>query len=798
MSESEGVPSRAPRRASPIHYSQFVIASAASVPFNLVARTLFSRFMPFELALIPAHVVGMLVAFALTRAFVFSGGETPVGGSLKRFAIVNIGSLLITTLVASFTLRVLVPLTNFTFYPAVSAHVVGLAAASVFSYFGHLKYSFRRTAPKVGKTSISAYMVFLAACTAFVVLARIYTLATPEQFNIDEAQWAVSARRILTDWVVWRSSDLTTSGPLNAVVISWPSLFGMTPSIISSRLTGVVLLASCVFMLASLVRRGEGFGMGPAAVAFLAAYIGFSNANDLIHYSSELLSIALIAGFGLLYVDLPRQANWRWLLCGLIATSLPFAKLQSAVFCILFHAACIAALGWRAYTRQSWLRPFMAYLLGAALPVIVLVLPAFLVGEQKAFLDGYLGLSENTGERTFAVFEMVAPFLAVMVGLWIAVLAVRLRRLGSVERWDLFVLSIAIWPTAFLTVWFPGRPFLHYAFYLLIALPLSVVLLERSLRSTSGEQVIINRRLALSAATISVAWLASTSKTPLTLAYASARQDAAFRLFSSDGVVSRPLLAWTGASNGDRMLMWGWEPRLTAFADLPSADRAAHAEFLIRPNRERSYFRERLLRDIALVPPAIVVDAIRPGNFFGNFPGYKSENFHIDEFPELKKIVDTGYVQFAGDNERTTFYLRNELAAGLRASEIPLKTSDARLIDNYVTERPADGGWVDFDPSTFIEFDLGAPEGVQEIWVLSSRGGYYRERGTTRIALDIQTADGVSRKDVALFNYPSWTVIPVDASAPVISFKITSLEHVGGGPALNEIKAFRTKRSMGE
>lgn len=86
---------------------------------------------------------------------------------------------------------------------------------------------------------------------------------------------------------------------------------------------------------------------------------------------------------------------------------------------------------------------------------------------------------------------------------------------------------------------------------------------------------------------------------------------------------------------------------------------------------------------------------------------------------------------------------------------------------------------------------------MKEIWVLSSRGGPGRQRGATKIALDIETANGVIRRDVALFGYPSWTVIPVDTSAPVISFKLTSLEHVGDGPALNEIKAFRTKRSEG-
>ena len=749
--------------------------------------------MPFEIALMPAHVVGMLVAFVLTRAFVFPGGQTPVAIGLRRFAIVNVGSLLITTIVASFTLRILFPLANVTFFPATAAHVAGLATASVFSYFGHLHYSFRDTAPKASGASGSAYALFLMICVGFVFFARLYTLAAPEQYNVDEAQWAVSARRILTDWVVWRSSDLTTSGPLNAAIISWPSLFGFTPSILSSRFTGILLLVFSVYSLAQLVRRGEGFNMGAAAVAVLAAFLGLSSSPDLIHYSSELLSVALIAAFGWLYVDLPGKGGWRWFLCGLIATSLPFAKLQSAVFCVLFHAACVAQLGWRVYVRQSLLKPAMAYALGAAIPVLVLVAPAFMVGEQKAFLDGYLGLSSSLGERTLAVFGMVSPFLFGMAALWVVMLTLRLRGSGSVERWDLLILSIAIWPVAILTVWLPGRAYLHYAFYLLVALPLSILLLERALESAAESRIVIRRRLALGVAILGITVLGAVSSPSLTSAYASAGQEFGFRLISGEGVVRRPLFAWTGVLHTDRMLMWGWEPRLTAFADLPSADRASHAEFLIRPNRERSYFRDRLLRDIALIPPSILVDANRPGNFFGNFPGYRPQDFHLDEFPALKKIVEANYIQIAGDDQRTAVYLQSRLAADLRASEVSLTSSSPELLDNSLTERASD--WLDFNVDAPIDMHLRTPEAIREIWVLSSRGGPARLRGSSRIALDLVTADGIHRMETALFNYPGWTVIRIDPVAPVISFKVTSIENVGAGPSLNEIKAFRTRRS---
>ena len=181
---------------------------------------------------------------------------------------------------------------------------------------------------------------------AVPLVARLYLLYIPIPLNIDEAQWTVSARSVLTDPIIWRSTDMQTSGPLNALAISWPVLFGLTPSILTSRLTGLVLQSLTILGMASLIRRGEALSAGTAALLATAVALTLAGNPDFIHYSSELVSLALIVLFCVVYVRLPIEApaGLGLALCGLIATCLPFAKLQSAPFFMLFHALCLARL----------------------------------------------------------------------------------------------------------------------------------------------------------------------------------------------------------------------------------------------------------------------------------------------------------------------------------------------------------------------------------------------------------------------------------------------------------------------
>ena len=125
-------------------FVKFVAAAGASVPVNLAARVLFSRAVPYEVAVLLSHVVGMLTAYSLTRLFVFAASGRSVPSELGRFALVNLVSAALTWVVSVGLLRLVFPRVGFETQPELVAHVVGLGVASVSSFIGHRQFSFRR------------------------------------------------------------------------------------------------------------------------------------------------------------------------------------------------------------------------------------------------------------------------------------------------------------------------------------------------------------------------------------------------------------------------------------------------------------------------------------------------------------------------------------------------------------------------------------------------------------------------------------------------------------------------------
>lgn len=134
-----------------IKFFRFLVAAGASVPFNVGSRVIFSKFVPFEFALILSHCIGMTVAFVLTRTFVFHSTRKNHFSELSRFAIVNIVSVAQTWIVGVTMLRILFPLIGYHIFPELVAHVLGLATASITSFVGHRHFSFREDAPHTPK-----------------------------------------------------------------------------------------------------------------------------------------------------------------------------------------------------------------------------------------------------------------------------------------------------------------------------------------------------------------------------------------------------------------------------------------------------------------------------------------------------------------------------------------------------------------------------------------------------------------------------------------------------------------------
>ncbi len=131
--------------ASRWQFVRFVAAAGLSVPVNLGARILFSRQLPYEVAIVLSHACGMVTAYVLTRLFVFARSGRSTASELGRFALVNVVSATQTWLVAVGLVRIAFPAIGFETQPELVAHVVALGLASVTSFYAHRLYSFARS-----------------------------------------------------------------------------------------------------------------------------------------------------------------------------------------------------------------------------------------------------------------------------------------------------------------------------------------------------------------------------------------------------------------------------------------------------------------------------------------------------------------------------------------------------------------------------------------------------------------------------------------------------------------------------
>lgn len=127
-----------------VQFSRFVLAAATSVPINIATRVALSRYVPFEISVLLSHAVGMLIAYTLSRIFVFERSGYSTGHELGRFAMVNVISATLTWLVSVGLLRYVFPTFDGHVKYELLAHVIGLGLASVISFLGHSHYSFRR------------------------------------------------------------------------------------------------------------------------------------------------------------------------------------------------------------------------------------------------------------------------------------------------------------------------------------------------------------------------------------------------------------------------------------------------------------------------------------------------------------------------------------------------------------------------------------------------------------------------------------------------------------------------------
>jgi Dolichyl-phosphate-mannose-protein mannosyltransferase len=649
---------------------------------------------------------------------------------------------------------------------------------------------------------------FLLASGAVLLFGRRVVLRFDRIFNPDEALFSAAAMLTRHGWLNWNIADTTSSGPLNAAFLAWPYLFGGDITLFSTRLFGLFcIFGSLAFIFLALRRLSDDCAaIVAAAPAFI--FLSASTRPDFVHYSSEQLSICLLAVALYLFVRSVEDDRLRYPLgAALLLGCVPFAKLQAAPIAAaigVFVVARVLAHAWKGSPRSAILRA--AAVCGAALPsALILLVPLAVSREFDAFLNGYLVerwyLAVHPWKYSLPTIISFVPFFrADLIG-YGAMLAAALASLVFFARRTELVstltpgivwtsaLAVVLAPVSVIVIIAPGNAYFHY---LLLAVPAIVIAAGVAFAAPA---VLVRRRPLPEG-------LAFAIMLAIVLPAAHREQDNAVERARSDAFLHGRLftaahnLEWLRPRNNDRMVCWAWAPQCYVDAAIPPGTRDLTNEYQVYETPLRPYFRARFLEDFARSRPDFIIDFSAPGNFAYGRPEFDQDIAH---FPEFARIIHENFELVSRVDppaQCPRLYVRNARLAELNrsiiqfASIVASASMPARpvmaLDDGSIFETCPDNWLLPPGALGLVIIRLHRVEPIRTVAILNTRDG------ADRVRLSIELAGKtVWVSELTLTAFPRWTWYRLDQPIAGDGLTIEILSARGTQAGLNEVKAYR-------
>ena len=515
----------------------------------------------------------------------------------------------------------------------------------------------------------------------FLLAWRWPLLLVADDFNPDESQLIAGAITLAHDPVFWRSVDGTTSGPLNYYILLPLHWLGLPLDYFTARLTGLLLVWGALFACLQALARAHGRAIAWLGILPAAAFFATVTHSDLIHYSSEHLSLLLIAvPFLLLASRAPGELTRLRIAC-FVAGTAPWAKLHTTPLALVL----ISWAGWQMLREGNVplkyrVRQVSGAVFFAITPTLLAAILIATTGQaetaiRRYFLHNLIYVSQDTG-RTMLEALRDMKNMAMLDGrfplLLITVLAMGFAALGyslirRIRPAALLAVSSVLLIAAALAVMMPRREFLHYV--LLLPVPLSLWL-----GATAGpwwESLASVRSRWLLAGVLLVAGGLLPLLTRCYQPLPSISENFGYHWRHPRSNVAMVVQALT--EKGGSLGVWGWANHLYVETGLRQATRDTHSTWSILPSAQREYHRTTYLSDLRLHAPTVFVDAVGPNAFCFE---HRSVQAH-EIFPELADYIRENYVLLR-DVKDARIYVRKNNRALLDLSALQLDLLLAR------------------------------------------------------------------------------------------------------------------------
>jgi hypothetical protein len=193
----------------------------------------------------------------------------------------------------------------------------------------------------------------------------------------------------------------------------------------------------------------------------------------------------------------------------------------------------------------------------------------------------------------------------------------------------IFIISIVV------CILIPGRNFRHYLISLMPFVPIFFsILVSNILKKNKLEEKKMNYLFILLISIFSLSLLTENKKF-----YSKKFTHTKFKW--EDIYIKNPeMFSFLKVSKKDKMFIWGWMPKWYVLSGFQPVSRSTISEKLIEENNYKNYYRKRLIKDIKLNQPNLIIDFVRPKSF-----KHILEKDKIENFDKLNKIVKNDYTK---------------------------------------------------------------------------------------------------------------------------------------------------------
>ena len=663
---------------------------------------------------------------------------------------------------------------------------------------------------------------FVAVSLIAICLLRLPLIALNAPLNPDEALLVAGAMKLRENFNSWSSVDMGSAGPLNAIALAWPFLFGADTGFAVARITATALLGGTWLLfwgaLAS-VPAWVRIGIGAALILFL----GGEQTTDFVHFSTELVPLFLLMAATVVVLCAVDRSPGpvRIGIAGLCLGSVPFAKLQGVPIAFALGLVLlwqVVRQGCFPYRRAQWL------VLCACLPAILVLVPLALAGGLQDFWLSYVVWARNyvgsDWNATHSARILPHSFLAMLnilrtgfvgglVGMLslVTVLAIVVLSIWNMARTPAhrramlrdpfvvrFFITLMMAGLGVLVTMVPGQAFAHYAHFLIWPMGL-LAAMATSLAGRCTGLGCLRRHRAVGAMAVVVVGVLAIRTPPRTYDP---------QVVGAEGVFSTGEALPQVRDGRGHMLVWGWMAQFYVSSGVIPATRDIIAFNQILPSPSRDYFRNRMMNELRADPPDYIVDTVGRGDwFFSN-----TARDGMQTFKDLARFVADRYVLLSSPAESQTcprLYARKAIADELdrryarpvRIHAIPESAGPvgaaAHVADNLVFGNCDDAWLPPSDGPAEVTMELSEAQPLVAIEILNTRGGHDADRASQAVRV-MAYRDGalVLDQEARMRRFPYLTQIIVPGAAnPIDRVRVRVESHAGIGGGIAEIRMRR-------